>query len=318
MSSLIDIMNAITSVTEQICDYVENNHPDHIQISILPAYTKQDESLDRHHLSINVTSSAVPYSTLRVALEKRFVDGEQSSRLLQRWPGIVVYNDAHEHLQILIRTLNELKDAFKLQVETIAKGKKTPQEQQFALSEHLEGEATKKVSASTLRDRKWELIHSTYSMLVTLYVYRKVPMFTGPFSSGYYSWLRAPNTRKISKTDLINHLEWQLNQAERSISSTVDTAVISHAISMAASSSRKSYIQRFSQPPRPNLVVRFYDERKPKAFYGSLPVFAFNQGGRPFTYKALKDFNDEALSDRKLRSDAKLLTPFYGNFYYGE
>lgn len=309
-------MNSITQATEAVVEYTEQFEPDFIHVSELPCYTKQDELNELHHCSIEVKSADRPSSTLRIALNKMFVDGEQSSRLLQRWPGIVVYNDPHPILADLLQLLNEEKNAFKLFVNSIAKKAKNQQDQQGAISYHLQEETKRSMNPSTLRDKKWELVHSTYSMLVTLYVYRNIHVIDGPITAAYFNWLRAPNIKRISKTDLINHLEWHLRQADKALFSKHSPEELSKAISAASSSSRTEYIHKIPQPPRPNLALHFADDRRPKATYASLPTIVLNQGKAPFSFKPLKSFNEDALKDRKERSDAKPLIQFYKNFYY--
>lgn len=315
MSTLTDIMNRITELTDAVTQYTQGRQPDFIGISELPCYNKQDELTDRHHLSINVNESSAPLKSFSEAINKMFVEGDQSSRILQRWSGILVYNEPHEELAELISALNQEKKKFKNFVNQITKKAKNQIDQQEAIAYQLNVERSNPVSASTLRDKKWELVHGTFSMLVTLYVYRQIHVIDGPISAAYLGWLRAPNTPRVTKEELLSRLEWQLRQGEKEVLSRYDPAEISRVISIVASSYRTQYVQKIPQPPRPNLALHFDGEKKPKPILASLPVIVLNQKGRPFTYKPLKPFDSDS-ARRNTRSDAKQLIHLYGNYHY--
>ena len=309
-------MNAITHASETAIDIVQSVTPDFAHVFELPCYTKQDEFFDQYHTNIEVRSADDPLKAFAQAIKKMFVDGDQSSRLLQRWPGLIVYNAPNSELSDVFRQLNSEKDAFKKFVNGLAKKAKNQSEQQGFISSQITSESSAAMNPSTLRDKKWELVHSTYAMLVTLYVYRNIHVVEGPISAAYFSWLRAPNIQKFSKSELVKHLEWQLEQSQKDALSNYCPREVSSALSTVASSPRVQYIRKIPQPPRPNLILHFADDRKPKSIYASLPVVILGQADVPFAFKALKSFDSQSLEGRKTRTDAKTLIPIYKNFYY--
>lgn len=314
MRTLTDIMNSITELTNAATEYTQKLQPDFTSITELPCYSKQDEMSGIYHSSVEAIESDDPLKSFSNALNKMFVEGDQSSRILQRWSGVLIYNEPHHELAELIGALNKEKEAFKTFVNQISKKAKNQTEQQDAISHQLEAERSV-ACASTLRDKKWELVHSTFSMLVTLYVYRQIQVIEGPVSAAYFSWLRAQNTTRLTKDELLKRLEWQLKQAERDAITRYDAAEISRVIGSVSSSYRNRYIQKIPQPPRPNLALHFYDDRKPKPILASLPVIILNQAGKAFSYKPLKSF-DSSKAKENHRSDAKQLVHLYSNYHY--
>jgi hypothetical protein len=297
MQSLIDTMNHIQQCTAAICDYVEANTPDFIQVTSLPQYTKDDELNSAIiHQSIEAIQSEQPVRDLCVALRKKYIDGNESGRILQRWTGVVAYQGSHEHLQSLISQLNEHKSDFKAIVD----------------------EYSDSVAANSSSDdskQKFDFVHDFFPMLVTMYVYRKVHYEVGPISAAYWSWLRAPSSKNFTKDAYLAFLERQKASVQLSLDAQEQLMAIDATMHAVAQSITPLYVQRLTKPPRPNLLVHFADERKPRGIYGGLPVFLFNQGKIDFSYKPIKSFDASKLGNKRKRKDTKQLTHFKGDFY---
>lgn len=309
-AALIDYMKLIEQLTNEIHDYVSANPPSFMQISSLPQYSKADELSQIIHNTIPSVEAENPLKELSIALHKKYVDGDESSRLLKRWSGCVIYDGEEPELQMLIGKLNDAKWQFKFAIDEFGKTvSKLPK-----ASASFKGASVDK-SQSTVRDLKWEYIHNIFQMLVTLYVYRNVHFSVGPIKAAYWNWLRANNTKKYTKKELEEFLYKQINSYDLSDSFAEKREGLESMASAVAASKTNLYIRKLQQPPRPSLTLHFHDDRRPKPVYGGLPVFIFGQEGLPYNYHALKSFDLSTLKDRKPRTDMQNLKHYIGEFY---
>lgn len=297
MYSLIDEMNVINSETDFICDYIKTNPPGFAQVSTHPRYTKEHEiDSSQIHTHISADFSENPIDELCAALEKKYIDSDESGKLVQRWSGLIVYPNDEPFLKASIFRLNESKLRFKKIV------------QEFGLSNSAG-------SASHAAKVKFDFVHDTFSMLATSYVYRTLHTRDGNFTAAYWAWLRAKSSRTFTKSALLKNLERQISDSLLHPDADHIIAGIKSTIASVSQSSCETYIQRSTQPPRPNLTMHFEDERPPAALYGGLPVFVFNQTNMNFNYKPIKPFDLSAISQRKKRIDIKDLKHFKGDLY---
>ena len=295
MSDLIGIMNAIKHQVSHVCDLVEGHQPAFAETFILPTYTKADEIDSRNSaLHNNVSCSPSPNSleTLRTALQKSTVEGNESGRILRRWPGVLVYNSEMSELEKAIQSLNDCKQRFKQLVE-----------------------ATNSTSSNSIqmhRDAKWERVHDLFAMTVTLYVYRQVHIIRGPVKALYWSWLRPINPKKISKEFLIDALNKKLQSVGVDAQEIDRIGLAKHYLEISSS---EYFYRRIQQPPRPVLTVHFQDGRRPRPVHGSVPIIMIGQSDLPFRYKPLSGFDSEKLQQKRKRSDATEYKHVYGDFY---
>lgn len=286
------------SLLETSLDYFESElskvSARQVALYDIPSVAKEEESL-----LIGDDYSAIPVQSIAPeawkafvtsAVQKLFEHDGKSTRIIKRFPGIVVFDDAPSGLLDAIEHVNQAKKAFKEVV------------------------TNNDLSAST----RFNWVHDRLPNLVTLYVYRQIPVFHDAFKAAYLNWGSRPTTQIKTKQEIIEFLQQQQAKQQTLTTSAPFTEEIDHYIQLIQQSDFAVYKYKYQQKVSPHCRLMHANPNKHPASLSlkcSLPIFITRQAGLPLLISDLKTY--EPKSKRKTRTDDQILIPLKSGGFYG-
>lgn len=294
--NLIESFSLLESSLEYFDSELSKVSARQVALYDIPPIPKQEESL-----LIGDDYSAIAAQKINLAEWKHFIsdannklfehDGN-STRIIKRFPGLVVFDDALPSLVDAIEHVNYAKQAFKKAV----------------------------TSNDLTANARYNWVHARFPNLVTLYAYRQIPLYQKPFKAAYLNWGSRPTTQIKTKQEVIEFLQHQkVKQQDPMMSKTQDKMVDSY-ISQVQRSDFAVYKYKYQQKVAPHCRLMHTDPAQQPASLSlkcSLPIFITRQAGHPLTISGLTAYTPK--TKRKTRTSDQLIIPlksggFYGNY----
>lgn len=260
----------------------------------VPSVAKDEEALligdDYDTIPVTKVDIAQWKSFVSSAVNKLFEYDGNSTRIIKRFPGIVVFDTPPQGLIDAIHHVNLAKKGVKTAITD------------NDLSAHA----------------RFNWVHERFPNLVTLYAYRQIPIFDASFKAAYLNWGSRPTTRIKTKEEIIDFLQQQVQKQQTLAVSQQPIEKIEQFIQHVRQSDFAVYKHKYQQKVAPHCrLIHTNPDTQPASISlkCSLPIFITHQSGDPLRLSELVSY--EPKTKRKARTDDELLVPLKTGGFYG-
>lgn len=260
----------------------------------IPPIQKQDEALligdDYDTIAVEKIPVETWKSYVNSAISKLFEHDGNSTRIIRRFPGLIVFDQPPEGLLDAMRHVNYAKQSFK---QVVTDNDLSPNERYY-----------------------W--VHGLFPGLVTLYAYRQIPFYESAFKAAYLNWGSRPTTQIKTKAEILEFLQQQKRKLNPLASDQDALQSIEQGIHTVEQSSFATYKFKYQQKVAPHCRLMYSDPQQSPASQSlkcSLPIFITHQAEKPLTISGLNNYQPK--TKRKTRTDDQLLIPLKSGGFYG-
>ncbi|MCD9475873.1 hypothetical protein GLP21_12430 [Photobacterium carnosum] len=219
------------------------------KVYLLPEIKDADTHKDIKKISVSLVSD---YKAFNLALQSfsTFEKGlGDSGKRAFRLPGYLVVNGSaiqKENLYENITRINKLKDDFKKQVQGYSKNS----------------------------NKKYNLVHSLFNNLMTVQVYRHIPLVTENVEYINFSWTNKHITYKTSIQEILNLLDRHRKKTPKRSNSEDWNRIIDNEISIINELPKDTTL-RFKRVSKPITRVDVVPYKKNKQIISNIPLILF-------------------------------------------
>lgn len=246
------------------------------KVYILPAVKEGNTHKDIEKISVSLVSGSKAFN-LALPSFSMFEKGiGDSGKSVFRLPGYLVVNGSavqRNDLYNNITRINAFKDAFKAQVQSYSKNPKM----------------------------KYDLVHGLFKNVITVQIYRHIPLVTKDVEYINFSWTNKYITYKTSIQELLILLERHRKRIPKRNNAEDWNRIIDQDISIIRSLPRNTTL-RFKRASKPNTRVDTVSNKITKPIISNIPLILF-QTETPIVSDLQDYFN---IQRRSYREDTKI------------
>ena len=286
---LIKAFTAMDVAISRACDELANTQPDQILLyQTTPVYKQDEDQIIGQDYGVIETTTVDKNDWLTFieqAIRNIYGDDGHSTRIIKRFPGIIVYDRFPSKAIEKLEALNRYKQALR-QVITATELNST--QRHHWVKEHI-------------------------PQLVPLYAYRQIPLLTGPVQAVYFNWGSRPTTKVLTKDECINVVNKLADIQPPEFSREEWLATVDSHIASLRRSDFATYKYKYTQKVAPHCrIMKNPEEISPEekasiSFKASMPAVLYNQFEKPFKHTPLGHYVPKPA--RKNRSKDELLFP---------